>query len=121
MSGIDVGKRIQERRKALGLSQDELALKLGLTSKSSRSVVSKLEKDASNITTDRISLIAKVLGCTPAYLMGWEDIPNAKEAGRLAAELIKDTEVLSRASRLHHASESDRETIFRVIDSILGN
>lgn len=120
MSGIDVGKRIQERRKSLGLSQDELASRLGLNSKSSRSVVSKLEKDASNITTDRIKLIADVLGCTPGYLMGWEDIPNSKEAGRLAAELIKDDKVLSRAYKLHHASEADRETIFRVIDSILG-
>lgn len=118
ITNVGLGKIIRKRRDELGLTQLELAKRMGYSSKAA---ISRVENGDDNLTTPRIVKFAEALDTTPGYLMGWEDIPNSKEAGRLAAELIKDTEVLSRASKLHHASEADRETIFRVIDSILGN
>lgn len=71
---MTVGERIKQRRIELGLTQTELAQRMGYTSKSA---ISKVEKDKSdNITTDRVQKFAKVLGVTSSYLMGWEDNDN---------------------------------------------
>lgn len=75
---MTVGERIRERRISLGLSQQELANRMGLTSNNSRSTISKLETMGDNITTDRVKAIAEALGCTPASLIGWEEIPEPR-------------------------------------------
>lgn len=67
---MSVGKRIKARREQLGLTQDDLAKRLGYTSKSA---VCKAEKDDSDMTTTRIQKYADALSCTPGYLMGWEE------------------------------------------------
>ena len=67
---MDIGERIRRRREELGLSQSELARKVGYTS---RSTINKIEKDAHGISQEKIVAIAKALRTTPSYLMGWED------------------------------------------------
>ena len=67
---MDIGERIKRRREELGLSQSELARKVGYTS---RSTINKIEKDAHGISQDKIVAIAKALRTTPSYLMGCED------------------------------------------------
>ena len=67
---MDIGERIRRRREELGLSQSELARKVGYTS---RSTINKIEKDAHGISQDKIVAIARALKTTPSYLMGWED------------------------------------------------
>lgn len=77
-----VGTRIKEARKALGLSQDELAKRMGLKNKSS---ICKVERGDDNLTTDNVVKYANALKCTPGYLMGWEENPTDinEEAGKL--------------------------------------
>ena len=70
MSDMTIGQRIRERRKELGLSQEELALRLG---NKSRASVCTVEKGKEDLTTARVRQYADALDCTPAYLMGWED------------------------------------------------
>lgn len=65
------GELIRERRKQLGLSQEELAHRLG---NKTRASVSRVETDKEDLTTDRIRRYAEALNCSPAYIMGWEDI-----------------------------------------------
>ena len=67
---MDIGMRIKERREALGMSQSELARKVGYTS---RTTINKIERDGRGISQDKIVAIAKALKVTPSYLMGWED------------------------------------------------
>lgn len=62
--------RIRERRKQLGMTQEELATKMGFKTKGS---ISKIEAGERNLPTSKIKLFAEVLDTTPAYLMGWED------------------------------------------------
>ncbi|MFR7590265.1 MAG: helix-turn-helix domain-containing protein [Longibaculum sp.] len=64
-----IGSRIRKRREEMGMSQEELAKKLGYKS---RSTINKIEKDINDITQSKILEFAKVLHTTPAYLMGWE-------------------------------------------------
>jgi transcriptional regulator with XRE-family HTH domain len=65
---MTIGDRIRERRIELGLSQQELAEKLGYRSKVS---VSHAENDRDDMTTTRIQKYADALDVTPGYLMGW--------------------------------------------------
>ena len=65
-----IGQRIKKRRLELGLSQEELAKRMG---NKSRASVCTVEKDKEDLTTDRIRKYAEALETTPTYLMGWED------------------------------------------------
>lgn len=62
------GERIKRRREELGMTQHELALKLGYTSDTT---VSKLEGGANNLKQSKIKAIADALQTTPEYIMGW--------------------------------------------------
>ena len=64
-----IGERIKLRREELGLSQDELAKKLGYKTRSS---ITKIEKQANGLPQNKIAAIAKALNTSPAYIMGWE-------------------------------------------------
>ena len=69
-----IGSRIKQRRKELNMSQEELALKIGYKSKSS---INKIEKDDRGLPRSKIETIAKALGTSPEYIMGWEYTCNA--------------------------------------------
>ena len=62
--------RIKNRRLELGLTQLEVAKRLGLSTKAA---VSKVEKQGDNVTLKSVEKFALALHCAPAYLMGWSD------------------------------------------------
>lgn len=66
---MTIGERIKQRRIELGMSQEQLAHKLGYKSRSS---VNKIELGAQNLTQPKIESIAKALDTTPDYIMGWD-------------------------------------------------
>ena len=64
-----IGRRIRDRRLELGLSVDELALKLG----KNRATVYRYEGDEiENLPISIIAPLAEALDVSPGYLMGWE-------------------------------------------------
>lgn len=67
---MTTGERIKKRREELGLTQAELAERLGYKS---RAAICTVEKDKEDLTTTRIRKFAMVLGVSPGYLMGWEE------------------------------------------------
>ena len=64
------GLRVQQRRKELNLTQEELAVKMGYKTKSS---INKIEKGLADIPQGKIVQLADALNTTPAYLMGWNN------------------------------------------------
>lgn len=65
-----IGSRIAQKRKDLGLTQEELAQRLGVSSQA----VSKWENDISCPDISLLPVLAKALGCTTdALLSGKED------------------------------------------------
>jgi repressor LexA len=67
---MGMAERIKERRVSMNLTQDELAKKLGLQ----KSAIAKYENGrVENIKRSVIAEMAKILECSPAYLMGWEN------------------------------------------------
>lgn len=74
-----LGFRIRLLREKNNLTQDELAIKSGYTSRSS---INKIESGLVDIPQTKIYAIASALNVSPAYLMGWED--NAPEQNELS-------------------------------------
>jgi transcriptional regulator with XRE-family HTH domain len=66
---MTIGERIKNRRLELGLSQDELAKKIGYASRAS---INKLENSRS-IPLKKVEIMARALEISPGKLMGWED------------------------------------------------
>lgn len=67
---MEIGDKIRARREELGISQDELAKRVGYRSRSS---INKIEIDGRGLPQSKIVAFAKALNTSPAYLMGWID------------------------------------------------
>lgn len=67
---MEIGERIAARREQLGLSQEELAHKLGYKDRSS---IAKIETGINSIKQNKIAAFADALETSIAYIMGWEE------------------------------------------------
>ena len=66
----DTGKRIKVRRKDLGMTQEELGQKAGVT----KATINKYETGiVQNLKRSTIEDMAKALNVSPSYIMGWTD------------------------------------------------
>lgn len=82
--------RIRSRREELGLSQEELAARMGYKSKSS---INKIEMGVNDIPQSKVFAFAKALETTTAYLMGCDDtlppnilpMPKTRKVPRLGS------------------------------------
>lgn len=83
---MEMKDRIRERRIALGMTQEELADRLGLQ----KSAIAKYENGrVENIKRSVIQKMASVLQCSPAYLLCMDDEPAEDEPYYLNDETRK--------------------------------
>lgn len=68
----EIGRIIRERRLALGITQEELAKRMGYKSKST---INKIELGINDVNQSTATKFAVALNTTIAYLMGWTDDP----------------------------------------------
>lgn len=73
---MTIGQRVKIRREELGMSQEELATKVGYKSKSS---INKIELGFRVLTQSKIKVIADALETTPSYIMGWDEESRQNE------------------------------------------
>lgn len=73
MNKDTMGGRIRHLRTEQGLSQEELATRVGGTG---RAQISRIETGARNADPDVIKRMAKVLGVTPSFLISGKDEPD---------------------------------------------
>lgn len=69
---MNIGDRVKQLREQKGMTQQELATRLGYRSKSS---VTHIE-NGRDIPRSMVVSLADILDTTPAYLMGWEGQKN---------------------------------------------
>lgn len=67
---MNIGERIKQSRESLGITQQELADRMGYKSKAT---INKVELGINDITQTNIKKYSEVLGVSISYLMGWED------------------------------------------------
>ena len=86
MSDIDLSGRIRQRREQLGLSQEELAARMGYRSKSS---ITKLEKGINDLPRAKLEELAAALNTTPAWLMGLVDLLSLPPGFEPLPEMVR--------------------------------
>lgn len=67
---MHIGEKIKTRRLQIGMSQRELARKMGY---SDNSTLNRIEKGTVDVSQAKVVQFAKVLNVSIAYLMDWEE------------------------------------------------
>lgn len=110
---MTIGERIHLKRLEKGLSVDELANKLG----KNRATIYRYENgDIENFPTTILEPLSKILGTTPAFLIGIED--NLNENTDFIAQMMKDKMLISHIKLLLKLDLSDRESIYDMAEFI---
>lgn len=83
---MTVGDRIRIKREELKISQKELADRL----KTTKQTIYKYEMNiVTNIPSDKIEEMARILEVSPSYLMGWESNSEIKNENYVSNGLKK--------------------------------
>lgn len=88
-----IGERIRKRRLEIGLSQDELAKKVGYTS---RSTINKIENGTNDITQSMVWKMAEALDTPVSYLMGWDGIERLTAYEKRLLEAVRKADPITK-------------------------
>lgn len=106
---MNIGKIIKERREEIGMSQEELAIKLGYKSRSS---INKIERDGRGLPQGKIKAIADALNTTPSHIMGWdiesEETPPKSDASTDILIRMEKDENFSEVVQILYKLESEK-------------
>lgn len=99
-----IHEKIKSRRKELGLSLEQVANALGVN----RSTVMRYESnDIGKMPVDIVVPLAKILKCSPQYLMGWEEL---EEKPRTNIDIILE--------KLEDLTEQEIQSVLFFIEAI---
>lgn len=107
---MDIYSKIKNRRLLLGMSQDDLAYKLGYKDRSS---IAKIESGKVDISISKVSEFARVLKTTPEYLMGWDE-----ESDHLNSINDIDFSGINRIAANYQGEEFSEESLIAIQDFI---
>lgn len=108
-----IGERIKARRQELGLSQRELAKRLGYTD---HTTITRVESGKVDLPMSRIAQFAEALRVSPSYIMGWEDEEDKKNPATTDG-MSENRKKLMRF--VEGVPEEKAEMLLRVMKSIL--
>lgn len=114
---VEVGARIRQRRKLLGMSQTGLAEKIGVTFQQ----VQKYEKGSNRVGSSRLHQIAGVLGIEPAALFdqvleGRE--PTTREAAVLEQMMVSPEGVALNRAFAKLSDVATRKSVIALVKAI---
>ena len=113
----EIGKRIKSRRELLGLTQEDLARKLGYKSKTT---IAKIENGKNDIAQSKVKEFAEALETTPAYLMEWKDTSVADEniPDYVGIRKVNCLEIQYSKQAVKFLKKQDKVTAKRIISAI---
>lgn len=124
---MTLGEKVKIRREQIGMTQEELAKKMGYKSKSS---ITKIEKGERDLPQSKIKQIADCLGTSPSYLMGWQreepkiDMDVLQKAVEMALEASIEKNEPGRidviADKIAMLSDEDLDRLEAIIDAWIG-
>lgn len=111
---MKINENLKQERILKGLTLEELAKKVGTT----KQTIARYENgDIANIPYEKIEAIAKVFGCTPGYLMGWEEEAEpTKENAVTLASIMKDKALLNYIKKIMSLPAKKKEALYKYID-----
>lgn len=107
---MEMGDVIYKLRKEKGLTLEELGIEVGV----GKSTIRKWEKGIiANMKRDKIAKLAKALGVTPSYLMGWDELVERADEQADAMDLVYENEDLEKL--VIKCRDMDSTTIRRML------
>lgn len=113
----DIGKNILAARKRAGLTQEELAAKVGYKTKSA---INKIELGVRDLPQKKIVQFADALGTTPGVLMGWANEETSKKNEAIAGIVLKlrqNEELLHMVEKLTKISDDRKAAIKQLLEA----
>lgn len=108
-----IGEKIKKRRLELGMSQRELARNMGYTD---NSTLARIEQGKIDVSQSRIVQFSKVLNCTIAYLMDWEETEKKNDQiVTLVTRLRLDDDFLDTVEMLNNLPSNRLEAIKQML------
>ena len=101
---MSFANRLTELRKSKGLSQEELANKLGTQGPA----IGRYERDAAKPTIEVAAKIARILGVSLDYLVGNSDT-------------LLNQEIIDRVIEIQNLDDEDKKPILYTLDNLLQN
>ena len=109
----NIGGNIRARRLELGLSQEELAHKMGYKSKSS---INKIEIGVNDIPQSKVVQFAEALHTTPQVLMGWDKIEKKNDIiSDIVLRMTTDEEFLNAVTLLNNLDDTKLGSIMQML------
>ncbi len=109
------GERIKALREKAEMTQEELASRLNTT----KQTIHKYEKNiVTNIPSDRIEELAKVLNSTPEYILGWEKVQkNNDTMADIIVRMRTDEDFFEVVKTLHGLDESRLAGVMQMLQA----
>jgi len=114
VENIAIGERIRNRRIQLGMSQQQLASKVGY---SSNTTINKIEKGTRDFPRNLVAKFAKALMVSPSWLVG-EDFLSDDDFIAALGEIKPLGELPPEAEAINVFAESFGERIIKVDDNL---
>lgn len=111
-----MAQRIKELRQARGLTLEQVADVVGV----GKSTVRKWETGMiANMRRDKIADLAKALGTTPAYLMGWEEDEPQNNISPSEPQLTEGEQML--LDLFNRVPKDQQQLVLQMIRAALGS
>ena len=115
---MHIGERIKARRVSLGLSQRDLAEKMGYKN---HSTITRIEAGVVDMPQSKLSEFANALNVSPAYLLGLineEENNKNDQLAQLIIRMRKDPEFLEAVSNMAELSASEFENVRGLLSAL---
>lgn len=116
---MELAERVRRRREELGLSQEELARRMGYQSRTS---INKIEMGRP-VSQKIIVRLAAALDTTPVYLMGYVEENVAKKNSAIAGAVMKmrtDEQFLAAVEKLMELDPEKLKSVDQLLAAMLG-
>ena len=116
MPSGDMAHKIKELRKSKNMTLEEVAVIVGV----GKSTVRKWETGMiANMKRDKIAALARALGTTPAYLMGWEEEQKKNDIqADIILKMRTDETFMSVVENLYKLDKDKLDTINQMLNTL---
>lgn len=104
----ELGKRIQERRKQIGLTQAQLAAKIEI----SHTQLTRYESKDIQPPADVLQRLANIFDVSIDYLVNGDKSDKAQQT-------LKDAELIQKFKQLDQLPEDEKKSILKVISALI--
>lgn len=113
---MDLATRVRQQREALGLSQEQLALRMGYNSRTS---INKIE-NGRPCSQKIIARLAEALNVSIPFLMGWEEEmqKNPVELAERHFEILTDEDFISMFDEFHALDQPQRQLVKDLVHNL---